>query len=98
MPRDSPRGMAVSADARRFRRGYLRSIPRPPRSLLPSSGIYHVTARGVARCAIFHDDADRRLFVERLRRLAGELEIECHVPVAADLCATPDEWPWTGSI
>jgi len=142
-------------------------VARPPRIQLPG-GIYHVTARGVARCAIFHDDADRRLFLERLRRLAGELELECHVyclmtnhvhlltdtslaklstamhrllgpyaqqfnvkyarvghlfqerfharfvtddahfertyeymrnnPVAADLCPTADDWPWTGSI
>ena len=160
--------MAVLADARRRRRRYLRDITRPPRSLLPPSGIYHVTGRGVARCAIFHDDADRRLFLGRLRLLAAELELECHVyclmtnhfhlltdtslvklstamhrllgpyaqrfnvkyarvghlfqerfharfvaddaqfertfeyirnnPVAAELCATADDWPWTGSI
>jgi putative transposase len=71
--------MAVFADAHLLRRRYRRSIPRAPRSQLPPRGIFHVTARGVARCEIFHDDADRRLFLARLRRLGGELELECFV-------------------
>jgi hypothetical protein len=28
--------------------------------------VYHLTARGNARQAIYHDDADRRYFIERL--------------------------------
>ena len=39
--------------------------------------MYHVTGRGVARCEIFRDDADRRLFLERLRKLAQELSWTC---------------------
>jgi REP element-mobilizing transposase RayT len=143
-------------------------IPRTPRRVLPPSGIYHVTNRGVARCAIFRDDVDRQLFVARLRRLAPELSWKCFVyclmtthfhllvaasleqlstgmrrlegpyaqqfnakharvghlfqerfharvvrdelhfarvyeyilnnPVAAGMCPTPHDWPWTGSI
>ena len=141
---------------------------RAPRNLLPASGTYHVTGRGVDRCQIFRDDTDRRLFVARLRRLAGELEWRCFVyclmtthyhllvaasleqlskgmqrlqgpyaqqfnakylrvghlfqerfyanavtddlhferayeyicnnPVAAGMCATAGDWPWTGRI
>jgi REP element-mobilizing transposase RayT len=144
------------------------AIARKPRNLLPPSGIYHVTGRGVACCEIFRDDIDRRLFLARFRRLAGELELRCFVyclmtthfhllvatsleqvstgmhrlqgpyaqqfnakyarvghlfqerfhakpvldelhfanayayicnnPVAAGLCATAADWPWTGSI
>jgi putative transposase len=141
---------------------------RRARNVLPPSGIYHVTGRGVAYCAIFRDDTDRRLFLARFRRLAGELDLRCFVyclmtthfhllvatslehlskgmqrlqgpyaqqfnakyvrvghlfqerfhakpvldelhfentyeyicnnPVAAGLCATAADWPWTGSI
>jgi REP element-mobilizing transposase RayT len=41
-----------------------------PRSVLPPSGVYHVTSRGVDRCAIFLDDDDRTAFV-RLLRVVG---------------------------
>jgi REP element-mobilizing transposase RayT len=34
-------------------------MPRAPRSALPPAGVYHVTCRGVARCAISVDDLDR---------------------------------------
>lgn len=51
-------------------------MPRTPRSELPPAGIYHVTSRGVARCTIFGDDIDRDCFLERLRRLARELELD----------------------
>jgi putative transposase len=141
---------------------------RKARNVLPPSGIYHVTGRGVAYCAIFRDDTDRRLFLARFRRLAGELDVRCFVyclmtthfhllvatsleqlskgmqrlqgpyaqqfnakyvrvghlfqerfdakavlddlhfenayeyirnnPVAAGLCATAADWPWTGTI
>jgi putative transposase len=52
---------------------------RKARNVLPPSGIYHVTGRGVAYCAIFRDDTDRRLFLARFRRLAGELDVRCFV-------------------
>src|SRR5436190_24268662 len=71
--------MAITADARSASCRYRREMPRAPRSDLPVSGVYHVTNRGVARCDIFHDDADRRLFVTRLRRLADELRWRCSV-------------------
>ena len=41
-------------------------MPRPPRSFLPSAGVYHVTSRGVARQAIVRDDFDRRCFRRQL--------------------------------
>ncbi len=34
------------------------------------SNIYHVVARGVSRCIIFEDDADRRCFLDDLEKLA----------------------------
>jgi len=52
---------------------------RKARNVLPPSGIYHVTGRGVAYCAIFRDDTDRLLFLARFRRLAGELDVRCFV-------------------
>jgi REP element-mobilizing transposase RayT len=36
--------------------------------LLPPTGVYHVTARGVARQTIYADDEDRSYFVSLLRR------------------------------
>ncbi len=45
-------------------------MARLPRSALPPHGIYHVTSRGVDRCAIFRDDDDRAAFVRRLRLVA----------------------------
>ena len=45
-------------------------MARLPRSALPAEGIYHVTARGVDRCAICRDDEDRDGFVRLLRRVA----------------------------
>ena len=35
-------------------------MPRRPRSSLPESGVYHVTARGVNRSVIAFDDSDLR--------------------------------------
>ncbi len=37
-------------------------MPRPPRINLPGL-IYHVTARGVRRQSLFHDDSDRQAFL-----------------------------------
>ena len=41
-------------------------MPRAPRSVLPLEGVYHVTARGVAKQEIVRDDDDRRCFRRRL--------------------------------
>jgi REP element-mobilizing transposase RayT len=53
-------------------------MARLPRSMLPPEGIYHVTARGVDRCAIVRDDVDREFFVRRLRRVAGGERLVVH--------------------
>ena len=53
-------------------------MPRLPRYLLPERGIYHVTARGVARQAISHDDEDRRLFLVLLARVTRRTNWDCH--------------------
>jgi hypothetical protein len=54
-------------------------MPRLPRNLLPAEGIYHVTARGVARVAISRDDADRRLYLLLLARAVLREDWDCHV-------------------
>jgi REP element-mobilizing transposase RayT len=41
-------------------------LARQPRKRLPARGVFHITARGVERRAIFLDDDDRRLFVALL--------------------------------
>jgi putative transposase len=38
---------------------------------LPPYGIYHVTSRGVDRCAIYRDDEDRADFMRLLRDVAS---------------------------
>lgn len=53
-------------------------MPRLPRAALPVSGIYHVTSRGVDRCAIFLDDDDRKAFVESIRTTGKRLRWKCH--------------------
>ena len=53
-------------------------MARSPRSALPPAGVYHVTARGVAQCAIFLDDADRASFVQLMRRAAKTWRWKCH--------------------
>jgi putative transposase len=45
-------------------------MPRPPRLQVPN-GIYHVTARGNRRQAIFVDDLDRRRFLQILERVVA---------------------------
>ena len=39
--------------------------------------LYHVLSRGNQRQAIFVDDEDRRLFLERLSEIAARFEVEC---------------------
>jgi REP element-mobilizing transposase RayT len=46
-------------------RGYGRKMPRPPREVDPQ-GIYHLTARGNNRRAVYLDDADREAFFRLL--------------------------------
>jgi putative transposase len=41
-------------------------MPRAPRWVLPPEGVYHVTARGVARQDIVRDDHDRHFFRRQL--------------------------------
>jgi REP element-mobilizing transposase RayT len=52
-------------------------MARLPRSALPPEGIYHVTSRGVARCAIFGDDEDRRELLRLLWRVARRWAWRC---------------------
>ena len=37
-----------------------------------NTGVYHVIQRGVNRMLIFHEDADRRMFLDLLKSQAGE--------------------------
>jgi REP element-mobilizing transposase RayT len=46
-------------------------MARTARFTLPDWGAFHVTARGVAGCAIFDDDHDRFRFVRLLRLATG---------------------------
>jgi len=46
-------------------------MPRRPRSVQPD-GFFHVTTRGVAKCAIFGEDDDRRFFLRLLLRIARD--------------------------
>jgi putative transposase len=63
-----------------------REMPRLPRYLLPVEGVYHVTARGVARCAISHDD-DRRFFLALLARAVRRADWTCHA-----FCLMPNHY------
>jgi len=51
-------------------------MARIARSTLPASGMYHVTARGVAQRDIFLDD-DRHRFVRMLQRVARRSNWRC---------------------
>lgn len=63
------------------------AVPRLPRYLLPVRGIYHVTARGVARSAIFRDDDDQRLFLGLLGRVVRRTDWDVHV-----FCLMPNHY------
>jgi REP element-mobilizing transposase RayT len=52
-------------------------MPRLPRSFLPETGLYHVTARGVARCVIFVDDSDRLRWLTLLKLVAERERWSC---------------------
>lgn len=51
-------------------------MPRTARLDAPDL-LQHVIVRGVDRCAIFHDDGDRRQFLARLSKLLVETDTEC---------------------
>ena len=55
--------------------------------MLPAEGVYHVTARGVARAAIAYDDGDRRLYLVLLARAARQEGWACHA-----FCLMPNHY------
>lgn len=59
------------------RPNYLRRMARPPR-LQTAGAAYHVTARGVARQAIFRDDQDRRRFLKLFDEVVARFDWSCH--------------------
>lgn len=52
-------------------------MPRAPRILVPG-GIYHVTARGNRRQAVFADDRDHERFLALLGEVTDRLGWQCH--------------------
>jgi putative transposase len=52
-------------------------MPRHKRLNIPG-GIYHVITRGLDGQVIFHDDLDRRDFIERLERSLGQTGCQCY--------------------
>ena len=52
-------------------------MARPLRLNVPG-GVYHVMSRGNERRDIFLDDADRRRFLETLRRVTERMNVICH--------------------
>jgi REP element-mobilizing transposase RayT len=50
-------------------------MTRPLRILIPG-GFYHVTCRGNDRRAIFGDDRDRSLFLEKLRGSLANYQVQ----------------------
>lgn len=55
-------------------------MTRPLRILIPGA-YYHVTCRGNDRRAIFRDDRDRSIFLEKLRASLANYEVELHAYV-----------------
>jgi putative transposase len=60
-------------------------MARRPRNALPKAGIYHVTARGVARMPLFLDDDDRIDYLSLLSGVAARWNWTLHV-----LCLMPN--------
>ena len=50
-------------------------MARRPRSALPD-GIFHVTTRGVDKCAIYHEDADQLFFLRLVRSVTRRYDWE----------------------
>jgi putative transposase len=61
----------------RWRGGYGRHVPRPPRPQFPGA-IYHVTTRGNRKDDIFTDTRDRARFLQLLEQIVISLEWRCH--------------------
>jgi REP element-mobilizing transposase RayT len=53
-------------------------MARLPRHALRDGRLFHVTARGVDRAAIFRDDADRRTFLTLLADCVRRFRWRCH--------------------
>ena len=69
-------------------------MSRPLRIEFPDA-LYHVTARGDRREAIFEDDQDRRMFLATLQQVVGRFNWVCHAWCLMDnhyhlLIQTPD--------
>jgi putative transposase len=62
-------------------------MARLPRKALPPRGIYHLTARGVARSAIVLDDEDARLFLALLALEVRRQRWDCHA-----FCLMPNHY------
>lgn len=62
-------------------------MARLPRNVLPAESVYHVTARGVARCQIALDDHDRRFFLVLLAREVRREAWDCHA-----FCLMPNHY------
>ena len=52
-------------------------MPRLPKCVFPD-GLFHVTTRGVAKMAIYHDANDRRNFLSLLALAVHQFEWTCH--------------------
>ena len=61
-------------------------MARRPRSLLPD-GFFHLTARGVARAAIYRADDDYRFFLSLVRRVTERWAWDWHA-----LCLMPNHY------
>jgi putative transposase len=62
-------------------------MARLGRKLLPAAGIFHVTARGVARSSIVRDDDDARLFLALLAKHVRQERWDCHA-----FCLMPNHY------
>jgi len=52
-------------------------MPRQARIDAPGA-LHHIIARGIERCKIFKDNADRESFVERFGKIMGDTETRCY--------------------
>ena len=52
-------------------------MPRQARIDAPGV-LYNIIVRGIERCKIFKDDADRESFVERFGKIIGNTETRCY--------------------
>jgi hypothetical protein len=59
-------GVSLEVDARRY---FASALARPLRLAFPGA-LYHVTSRGNARLAVYHDAKDRHLFLKTLQDVA----------------------------